>query len=469
MEHFPSAWIKPFAGACLLALPLLLPASPWARPQSGPGCLTAPAEVDFGPAPLGDTAIREATLRNTCRNALEVQSLSASPVAFGVSPSAPIRIAGLGSAVVSLRFTPQDTGAAQGRLLIRASDSRRERSVALRGSGAAASVRSGDLEVSPARIDETLPPGHSVGKTLTIRNHGQDSLPISMRTWVEAPGTAGDSAGRKVSVLFFSAFLDDDIENNFIWLLQGLPKVSEVVIRGGRTRTLALAELLPFDLVVVTAYNSWADPDSAGNLLADYVDQGGTVVLMHRALDTSFGSGRALGGRIINPEYSPVSRGGIIDGWNIATSHFVDHPLTQSVEWFETLSAQRARLQGNGRPLGYNGWDGSDNIAAAYNPERPVYFVNVMPYEPDYHGHNSLAQLFLNIIDRMQGTYNWLKNPVSNASQIFILAPGETRQVILPVGHDYPLPAGTHFGTLDIWSRYPQYIRIPATLEVSSR
>lgn len=466
MKNLPSAWMKPFAGACLLALPLLMPTSPWARPQPGTGCLVAPAETDFGPTPLGDTAVREATLRNACRNPLYVTTLTASPAAFGASPSAPIRIAGLGSAVVSLRFMPGDTGAAQGQLRIRASDSRKDRIVALRGSGTAAapsSVRSGDLEVSPARIDASLPQGHSVGKTFTIRNHGQDSLPISVQTWVEAPGAGRDSAGRKISILVFSTLLDDDIENNFIWLLQGVPKVSEVAIRGGRTRTPALAELLPFDLVVVSAYGSWADPDSAGNLLADYVDQGGAVVLMHRALDTTPGFGMALGGRIINPEYSPVARGGFLEERLVFTNDFIDHPLTQSVDWFETFTAQNARLQGNGRPLAYmGGWNRS--IAAAYNPDKPVYFINVVPYEPEYHGHNGLAQLFLNIIDRMQGTYNWLKNPVANVSEVFTLAPGETRRMILPVGHAYPVPAGTHFGTLNIWSKYPQFVRIPATL-----
>lgn len=465
MKHSPSAWMKPLAGVCLLALPMLMPMAPWARPQSGAGCLMAPAEVDFGPTPLGDTAMREATLRNVCRGPLVVESLAASPLAFGVSPTAPIRIAGLGSAVVSLRFTPGDTGATQGRLRIRASDSRRERSVALRGSGAAVSARAGNLEVSPARIDESLPTGHSVGKAITIRNHGQEPLPISVETWVEAPGTGGDSAGRKVSVLFFSAMLDDDIDNNFIWLLQGIPKVSEVLVRSGRARTPSLPELLPYDLVVVTAYDPWADPDSAGNLLADYVDQGGTVVLMHRALDTSFAAGRSLGGRIVLPEYSPVSRGGFLNEQDVLTSHFVDHPLTQSVQWFMTFTAQDARLQGRGRPLGYMG-DGTTFIAAAYNPDRPVYFVNLVPYEPDYSGHTSLGQLFLNIIDRMQGTYNWLRNPVSNKSKVFTLSPGETRQMILPVGHAYPLPTGTHRGTLNIWSTYPQFIQIPATLRI---
>jgi centrosomal CEP192-like protein len=466
VEKSPYAWMKSRAGACLLALPLLMPASPWARPQSGSGCLVAPAEVDFGPTSVGDTAIREATLRNACRNPLDVTSLAVSPNAFGASPSAPIRIAGLGSASVSLRFMPADTGAAQGRLAIRASDSRSQRSVVLKGSGAAASVRSGDLEVSPARIDESLRQGHSVGKTITIRNHGQDSLPIAVETWVEAPGTGRDSAGRKASILFLSTLLDDDIENNFIWLLQGVPKVSGVTIRSGRTRTPGLAELLPYDLVVVSAYYNWADPDSVGNLLADYADRGGTVVLMHRSLDTAGGNGEALGGRIIGPEYSPVSRGGFLEDRYIYTNNFIDHPLTQSVDWFETFTAQNAPLQGKGRPLGYMGaWNQS--IAAAYNPDRPVYFINVVPYEPEYHGHKGLAQLFLNIIDRMQGTYNWLKNPVSNASEVFTLAPGETRQIILPVGHSYPLPAGTHYGTLNIWSKYPQFVRIPATLKVT--
>jgi hypothetical protein len=257
--------------------------------------------------------------------------------------------------------------------------------------------------------------------------------------------------------------LGDDNENNFIWLLGSLPKVSGVTVRSGQFRTPSLPELLPYDLVVVSGYSAWADPDSAGNLLADYVDKGGSVVLMHRALDTTSGLGMALGGRIVNPEYSPVAKGGFLPERDVLTTYFVDHPLTQSVQWIQTFTAQDARLQGKGRPLGYMF---TDIIAAAYNPDLPVYYINLVPYEPEYHGHNSLGQLFLNIIDRMQGTYNWLRNPVPNLSTVFTLAPGETRQMLLPVGHSYPVPVGTHHGTLYIWSTYPQIVRIPATLQV---
>jgi len=248
-------------------------------------------------------------------------------------------------------------------------------------------------------------------------------------------------------------------------MLQGIPKVSDVRVRSGLTRTPALSELLLYDLVVVSGYHAWADPDSAGNLLADYVDQGGTVVLMHRALDSTPGYGMSLGGRIVSPDYAPVARAGFLPATNLMTNFFLDDPLAQSVQWFESFSVQNAHLQGRGRPLGYYG---TDVVAAAYNPDKPVYFINLVPYEPDFGGYSSLSQMFLNIIDHMQGTYNWLKNPVANGSVVFTLAPGETRQMILPVGHDHPLPAGVHHGTLDIWSRYPQSVSIPATLEVEA-
>jgi len=337
----------------------------------------------------------------------------------------------------------------------------------LGGTGVAASVRSGNLEVSPSRIDETLQVGHVVGRTINVTNHGQTPMEVFAATWVEAPGTGGDSAGKGLSIYYFTTANGDDGTNSFTEYLGALPKVSKLTIRSGTERTPSLQELLDYDMVVVSSGGDWANPDSAGNVLADYVDRGRPVILMHMALDNFPGSHLSLGGRIVGPDYAPVPQATNASYTDVSTRYFIDQPLTQSVDWFLSFSIQAVNaVQGLGEALGYLE-DG--NIAAAYNRAKPVYFINLFPYEPEFSGYNGLFQLILNIIDQTQGTHNWMRNPVSNRSRVFTLAPGETRGMVLPVGHTYPLPAGNNYGTLEMFTNDGTTpILIPARLQVTS-
>ncbi|MBW8887708.1 MAG: hypothetical protein JF616_08120 [Fibrobacteres bacterium] len=454
-------------GLCLLAAPLAL-SRPVQAQSALTACLTAsPAAVDFGPVPAGGTAGRTVSLRNTCRFPVTITYLAASPRAFSVADAASLRISALGARNVQVRFAPGDTAKVSGELRVGTSNPSRTLRIALRGTGVAAAVRSGNLEVSPSRIDETLPAGHLAGRIVSLTNHGQSPMEIFAATWVEAPGTGGDSAAKGLSIYYFTTANGDDGTNSFTDYLGALPKVSKLTIRSGEQRTPSLQELLDYDMVVVSSGGNWADPDSAGNVLADYVDRGRPVILMHMALNNLSGYHLSLGGRIVGPDYAPVPQSPSDPYTDISTRYFIDNPLTQSVDWFESHSIQAVKtVQGKGEALGYLE-DG--NIAAAYNCAKPVYYINLFPYEPDFSGYNGLFQLILNIIDQTQGTHNWLRNPVSNHSLVLTLAPGETRGMILPVGHTYPLAPGKNYGTVEIFTNDGSTpIYIPATLQVTS-
>ena len=69
----------------------------------------------------------------------------------------------------------------------------------------------------------------------------------------------------------------------------------------GRVNTPYLGELEPYDCVITWSNYNYQDPVGMGNVLADYVDGGGAVVLP----EFNFYSGWAMKGRIMTPGYSP--------------------------------------------------------------------------------------------------------------------------------------------------------------------
>ncbi len=62
---------------------------------------------------------------------------------------------------------------------------------------------------------------------------------------------------------------------------------------------------MAYDSVVVISNNTFADQVAVGNVLADYVDAGGTVVQTVPTFYDDFGYGWGLKGRFIDEGYSP--------------------------------------------------------------------------------------------------------------------------------------------------------------------
>ena len=118
---------------------------------------------------------------------------------------------------------------------------------------------------------------------------------------------------------------------NLVDALDGFPDVNATLY----TDTLANitgADMAPFDVVVTTNNNQWADAGAdvaVGDALADYVDGGGKVVLFNFVFDWF---GFELAGRYINEEYGPFNQS-TADATGDVTMNILEtgHPIFDGV------------------------------------------------------------------------------------------------------------------------------------------
>lgn len=137
--------------------------------------------------------------------------------------------------------------------------------------------------------------------------------------------------------------------------------------------TPSLALLQSYDAVFVWANQAFADRDAYGNVLADYVDAGGRVVL---GAFTTYTSGFSLGGRIMLSGYSPVTSP---SGNNYFSTSAYAGDGTSSL--WTGVSSYGARyrdivvLQGAGI---IDGTFADGSIAGAYRPDGQVVYLGGM-------------------------------------------------------------------------------------------
>lgn len=115
-------------------------------------------------------------------------------------------------------------------------------------------------------------------------------------------------------------------------LLDAYPDIGQVDIYDARIDTPLLEQLLAYETVVVVANNAFAEPAAVGDLLADYVDSGGTVVQTVPTFYDPSESGWGLRGRWLTDGYSPLI--GVGDWFSFATLGEFDatHPIMQGVD-----------------------------------------------------------------------------------------------------------------------------------------
>jgi hypothetical protein len=233
-------------------------------------------------------------------------------------------------------------------------------------------------------------------------------------------------------------------------------------VRNGEAFTPTLQELLKSDLVVVSGLNGWGDPVAAGNVLADYVDAGGKLLLLDAALSEG---AWGLQGRILGPDYSPVAKAG--PGGEGVSASFEDDPVVEGVSYVQSrYTMAAAAVQGSAKPLGRydNGY-----LLGAYNADRPVVFLNFQPVEGDYQGGPPIDRLVANVIDHMQGIWNWLKvpDPVPPSPYNYTLGPGESVQVPVIIGHRKSLAEGVYYGYIEFGENVAGSLRkVPVSLTI---
>ena len=134
-------------------------------------------------------------------------------------------------------------------------------------------------------------------------------------------------SGDKTSVLIVAADYSDSI-NNVAAMLQGNPDLEPVDIFDAQVGTPSLAQLQQYDVVLTWSNYTYYDAVTLGNVLADYVDSGGKVVVAMFAMGVH---GWELRGRFMDEGYCPISGTDPLFEESSLGVHNPDHPIMQGV------------------------------------------------------------------------------------------------------------------------------------------
>jgi hypothetical protein len=133
-----------------------------------------------------------------------------------------------------------------------------------------------------------------------------------------------------------------------------------------RASTPTLAQLGQYDCVVTCVFAPYADPVAMGDVLADYVDQGGRVILGQFCAPQ--GLAHSLEGRIMTLGYCPVTvstyRQDVYTGGGADCVH--DQVSYYAGDYVDVAALLPGNLS--------DGTMGSGSLAVAWRPDRKVYY-----------------------------------------------------------------------------------------------
>lgn len=160
---------------------------------------------------------------------------------------------------------------------------------------------------------------------------------------------------------------------SFVNSVQALVPEHFVDLINPRLQTPTLRKLQSYDAVYITG-NGLLSPSILGNLLAQYVDGGGRVVLGSFTTATSLNG--ALSGAIMTPGYSPVTSATGTYTTDVSTyAGDGRSALRTGVTSYEAMFRDDVSLQGGGIA---DGTFADGMLAAAFNPSGSVIYLGGM-------------------------------------------------------------------------------------------
>jgi subtilisin family serine protease len=320
------------------------------------GDIALPAgPVDIGECFVGVSAADTFMVTNKGTSALSVNGILTNNSLFTAKPTSLFLDPGEFAPVV-ITFKPKAEGAQTALFTFNSSDPD-EASIALEVR--AAGRRPPGISIPSQGLSENIPPGASRARTFTIVNTGDGPLTYELafakpkpaaragrkiipsydrparaagtnsgrlyagrsrveRTHVLAHGTApADANGLKI----LSLRTGDAYE-----ILDYLFSYSDIAVIeefDAYVNVPTLEDLLPYDVVLVIHAGVYADPTVVGDVLADYVDAGGSVIMTL----ATFIEGYAMEGRFAAQHYSPFDLGTGPEGSALLGSFDADHPI----------------------------------------------------------------------------------------------------------------------------------------------
>jgi subtilisin family serine protease len=464
------------------ASPLRLPITLKVQAKS---CLIASLiSLDFGKVRLGGDASREIVLTNACNEATTVQSTSASSPVFALETNLPLVVPAFSEIPVSFKYQPDDLSADQGWVELR-SNAANAPNLRINLKGVA--VQPPTISATPTHFSESLQPGETVTRTVRIGNAGGDTLDVSVKVVVQSeedvpvpdsmnsvlaangprliptnrtgkggfgaglvpadfrtlaidttlPDSGTPSPGVGKRILYVHALYLDTLWDPIVSAMRYAPGVASLDLLNAQYVTPNAAYLAQYDMVAVAGDSAWADDVVLGNALADYVDEGGRVLVMMGALLDKAGIG--ISGRFAGPEYLPMAKGSYAT-YDYAYS-FIPHPITHYVGYVGTyFHASSSTLQGDGQPLG---WYQSGDLVGAYQENKPVVALNFLPAYYAWFGDFSL--MVANTVE-----YLLAESKVVRAKPMRLrVPPGQTSEITLTFG-DAQLEAGDYSARIEL-------------------
>jgi hypothetical protein len=379
---------------------------------------------------------------------VRVSGFAASEPAFSLAADLPLEIPAFSYARVEAAFAPTAIGPDEGTVEVH-SDAQEAVApqVAMTGEGIVPPI----LSVTPEGFQVTLPEGQAGSDLLTIRNPGGDSLKLAFRAVVDAAGGRPATGPEVLDVLYIHTTNQsyEHPSDFFMWTLLGDPRIGTLTGFQASDSLPSVDYMRQFDAVLVVSAGPWADADVLGDRLADYVDGGGRICLMHAALmDNPEFPGFRLGGRIATADYAPVVPAGSMgEGF---VDRFTDNPITESVAKEEVRSdwyTDARTLNPNSQPLG---WYTSGALVGAYRTDKAVAFLNIWPLD-GYNYPPATVQLIGNAMRWLSESYNWFRPE----ARTLALGPGEEATLPIHFGQPYAPAAGTYTGRLEVHHNAP--------------
>lgn len=155
----------------------------------------------------------------------------------------------------------------------------------------------------------------------------------------------------------------------------------------------SLATLSDYGAVLVWSNFSFQQPDALGNVLADFVDQGGGVVLATYVFSQPW----RIGGRITTAGYSPFTvsdvrftTSGVLDLGNSNTNHPILQGVTSTQHYFTNSNYTNPALTPGSALIAV---DTAGNRVVGVNSSNRVVGVSVFP------GFGDMGRLFANALN----------------------------------------------------------------------
>ena len=377
-----------------------------------------------------------------------------------------------------------------------------------------------DIAFSPGSLVDSLFPNDTSSKTLTINNNGLSDLSLSMfidktpslftlsqrripelkidpsRIRTDFSGSSGSLSGDRpvaravrpedvVKVYTPSKPVQLTATSNIVVLgAGGFPlnyDVAQYLVNSGRFASVTtmdgcyftptLSELLMFDGVLVFGWNYWYSPTAIGNLLADFVDSEGRLMVAIAANAT--GGDWQIKGRFNTQNYWLISpNGGDFTGpYSMGTVHHPEHPIMSGVSSVvcgaklsnsAVVSAGAVRLADftDGTPLiVIKEQNGNRRVDISF----PVITKRVNPQ----YGIDTTSDAELLIVNAL----DWLTNYWLSASPRTLVIPAGNNSNISITFNATNLENPNYDAELVLSSNDPDenQVRVPVTLKVAGR